>query len=67
MLRSYADRLACFVEDKLHNNDKDNDNRDAASEDECCRQPLLLPIQSHPSSLPLKFIMDNLIQLFISC
>ena len=66
-LRSYADRLACIVEDKLRNGDKDNDNRNVASGDERLRRPSLLPIQSQPSSSPLNFIMDKLIPLFIFC
>ncbi len=64
-----CDEILCHrlaVKEKLHNDDDDND-RDAASGDECRRRPLLLPIQSHLLSLSLNFIMDNLISLFIYC
>ena len=55
---------------KLRNDDgnnDDDDDRDAASGDKRRCRPSLLLIQSHPLSLLLNFITDDLIPLFISC
>ena len=72
MLRSYADKLACIAKDKQRNDNNNddvvnNDDWDVASGDDCQGQPLLLQIQSHPSSSSLNSITDNLILLLISC
>jgi len=64
----FGHRLGCIVKDKLRNKDDDKDDDDdwdAASSNKRHHRPLLLPIQSHPLSLELNFIMDYLIPLFI--